>query len=226
MRIARKLFLLTAMALTALAMTATTASAQIEVLEEDEGHHCPAVTINVHHVEGGCHIEFFSVVDIPLHAYIPAKTTISSCEWYLEGRVDENGEGYIDRIILEPPHAGAVPCTRQACDELTGTQPHPDLPWPFHIREEGVGHEELEMEICLRAGDEGNTGNWCELHLGFQNEGGHQYEIGGPVESFCENNPNNPGYDGNHAFLPFPISFEAHLRSDPAGEEDVEVIHF
>ena len=238
MRLARKLFLLAAMAIAALAMTASTASAQIEVLHEDGGDHCDPVTVEAgHNVHGGCHIEFSSVVDIPLHAYIPAKTTISNCEVYLSGRVDEEGEGYVELIVLEPPHAGGVPCTREACDEMTGTPPHPDLLWPFHIREEGAGHEEVEAEFCLRANTtaEGSAGNWCDVHLPFQDEGAHQYEIGSSdpdgtgTEVFCENNPSPPappGYDGNHDILPFPISIEAHLRSDPAGEEDVEVIHF
>jgi hypothetical protein len=223
MRLARKLFLLTAMAVTALAMTASSASAQIEVSNEITTEHCSAVSLMPNHiVEGGCHIDFVSPEgeNIPLHAYIPAKTTISDCEVELEGQVGENGEGYVTEAILHDPHPGALaPCTRTACDEAD----HKMRPWPFHIREHGPGNEEVEATFCLRDNDpdlpEGTQGIQCEVHLEFTDLGNHQYEIGHATETFCENNAPNPT---THPTTPVPVSVEVHLIS---GTERVEVAH-
>jgi hypothetical protein len=222
MSLARKLFLLAAMTLTALAVTASSASAQIEVSNEATAEHCSAVTLMPNHtVEGGCHVDFVSPpgTDIPLHAYIPAKTTISNCEVELEGRVGENGEGYVTEAHLEPPHGGPVPCTRVACDEADD---HSMIPWPFYIREHGPAGEEVEMTFCIRdlKAGEGEPGVECELHLEFTGRGAHRYEIGHATETLCENNPpNNPT---THPTVPAPVSFEVHLIS---GLERVEVVH-
>jgi hypothetical protein len=216
------------MAVTALAMTASSASADehelpVEVSNEATTDHCSAVTIVGHHVEGGCHVDFVSPAgtDIPLHAYIPNRTTISNCEVYLEGQVDENGEGYVTEAILSPPHNPGVPCTRTACDEEEPS--HEMLPWPFHIREHGPDNEEVEATFCLRDNDpelpEGTQGIECEVHLEFTDLGNHQYEIGHATETFCENNAPNPT---THPTTPVPVSVEVHLISGP---ERVEVAH-
>lgn len=208
-----------------------TSPGSIEVLNEDGGEHCPRITISVHTIGNGCHVEFFSTVDVAFHVYVPNKTTVFNCEVSLAGRIDENGVGYFDVVVLDPPHAGPVPCPRTACDEAAPS--HAAILWPFHIREHGVGDEEIRLEFCLRgiSDPEGTPGSWCDIRLAFADRGGHVYEVGGldapgdPTEVFCENSPANPGYAGDHAILPFPLSIEAHLESDPQGEEDVEVIH-
>ena len=223
MRIARKLFLLAIMALAALAMTASSANAQFEVSEETDGvGHCdPIVVESETDVHGGCHVEFSSEgTGIPLHAYVPAKVTISNCEVNLEAQIDEEGEGYVTAISLTPPHGGAVPCTRAACD-TTASEQHL---WPFHIREHGPGDEEVEAVFCLRDASTapGTAGNECEIHLQFSAlPGEHQYEIGDGTETFCENNPPNPT---THDDLPAPTSIEAHLISTD-DTENVEIVH-
>lgn len=229
MRLARKLFLLAGMALATLAMTASSASAQIEVLTEPQADHCPAITAVGHNVSGGCHILFESTVDIPLHAYIPQKVTVSNCEVNLEGVIDENGEGYVTNATLDPPHAGAVPCTREACDEQI-PDPHPTIPWPFHVVEHGAADEEVEAEFCLQGINTEGPGNWCHVHLEFTEIGDHAYELGhldgpgDPTEVFCENNPGT-GYTGPHALTPAPTSIEPHLETDPQGGHDAEIVH-
>lgn len=231
MLLRRKSLLLGATALAALTMTAGQASAQIEVVGESGGSHCPQVTISVHHVEGGCHLRFRSTVDVTLHAHTPQKVTFSSCELILDGRIGEDGEGFVTQAILDPPHSGPTPCTRAACDEAAPS--HALVPWPFHLGGYGTANAELEMELCLRtsASGEGGSGNWCHLVLDLADHGGHLLELGGldslggPAEVSCENNPGT-GYTGPHAVLPLPVSVEAHLQTDPAGDEDIEVTNW
>jgi hypothetical protein len=220
MRLARKLFLLAAMTLTAMAMSVSAASAQIEVQNESGTTECGLWLIVINHaVNSRCHVEFVSPpgTDIPLHAYIPAKTTISSCELYLEGQIEEGGEGYATQAQLDAPHGGATPCTRAACDEANGTM----IPWPFHIGEHGPSAEDLEMTLCLRDSSTapGTLGIECEVHLAFTDLGDHQYELGHATEVFCENNPPNGTL---HPTLQFPVSIEPHLVS---GQEGIEVVH-
>lgn len=235
MRLARKLFLLTAMAVTALALTAVSATAQETEKSAwtepvpGEPEPCGEVTLDGHDAVGGCHITFQSEeTGIPLHAYIPAKTTISNCQVNLEGQIDSDAEGWIDSISLTPTidPTGAA-CTRTECDEAAPS--HADLPWPFHVVEHSSGEEEVEAVFCLRAANtaEGTAGNRCEIHLEFTDLGNHDYEIGHATganrEAFCENNPPN---GTTHPGLPFPLSFEGHLTT--VGTEEagsVEIIH-
>ena len=232
MRFARKLFLLTAMAVAALALTAGAASAQTETpktaFNELSGTPCGTVTLNVHDAVGGCHITFQShEVGIPLHAYIPAKTTISNCIVNLEGQIGSNGEGWIDSITLTQPVDPVGTCIRTECDEAAPS--HADIPWPFHVVEHSSGEEEVEATFCLRAASaaEGSAGNRCEVHLEFTDLGGHNYEIGhlagASREAFCENNPPN---GTTHPTLPFPLSIEGHLTTVGTQEAGkVEIVH-
>lgn len=230
MRIARNLLRLMAMAATALALAAASASAQEtpKTALTEAGDPCGTVVLVVHDAQGGCHITFQSdLTGIPLHVYIPAKTTIANCFWQLEGQIDTNGEGWIDDIRLSQATSGT--CTRTECDEAEGgPNPHDDIPWPFHVVEHSSGEEELELVLCLRpvSAPEG-VGAQCEIHLEFSGIGGHDYEVGhgagGSREVFCENNPPN---GTTHPTLPFPVSLEGHLTTEGTEESGViEVIH-
>ena len=231
MRLTRGLPLHVAAMLATLATAANPASAKTEVIEEDDGAHCAAVNVVTHQVAGGCHLAFASPIDVTFHAYIPAKTTIFSCELQLEGRIDENWEGYFTEAAFDPPHAGGpVPCMRVACDEPSGAM----IPWPFHIREDAPGHEELETEFCIRAASAGagGAGSTCDVHLDFADLGEHLQELGridgagDPAEELCENSPTNPGYTGIHTILPVPLSIEAHLETTSVEGGGVELFHF
>jgi hypothetical protein len=212
MRLASKLFVLGAMAVAVLAVTAGSASAQFEVLDEDgDGGHCPEVTLlSGHAVQGGCELDVRG--KIAIYAHIPAETPIINCFIDLEARIDENGEGYIESAIFTagtaPP---AVPCTRAPCDEANGNQ----LPWRFHLNEVTPGDEQLEMTFCLRtvASGPGGTGTNCEVHLELSDLSSHNYEIGHLAQhQFCEGNP-----------IP-PVSIVGHLESyNPL--EEIEIIH-
>jgi hypothetical protein len=220
MRLARKLFLLAAMAITALALTATTANAQIEVIEEDGGH-CPPIVVDVHLVSGGCDIEYRSEAHIPLVAYIPAPVVVSNCRVHLSALIGENGAGYVTAASFsdEVPPANP-PCTRAPCDEDGRTGASEMVPWPLHIEETVANVETIEAEFCLRtiASGEGGAQTRCQVHLPLtQNLATHDHEIGAVgSEYFCE-------------AAPFPTSVRnVHLINEvPAAQstEDIEVIH-
>jgi hypothetical protein len=217
MRIARKLFLLGAMALAAMAMTAGAASAEGVIVYDEAMNHCGDVTIDVHQVDGGCHVEVESEEDIPLYAHLGPplnELEISNCEVFLEAQLGEDGEGYITEADLTPPDEGTVPCTRAPCDEADGTM----LPWAIHFNEvDGV--ETVEATFCLRTiqSGPGGAGTPCTVHLPWENNGGHHYEIGDSghtAEYACE----NPAV---------PVEIQAHFLSleDELGEEEIEIVH-
>lgn len=223
MRLARKLVLFAVMALMTLAMTASTASAQIEVLDEETDEHCSEVTLGeAHSVIGGCHIEYQSTGEIPFFTNIPGTGIVQlwSCEFHFEARLDESGAGYVSRAVLTSPPQPSFPCPRTPCDEPT----HEELPWPMHL-EEVAGEETLELTLCLRPIEgpyepEGQGNTPCTVHFEVEDLGGHNYEIGHPgeAEAHCE-----PGG------WPFDVWFEnAHFlnEEDPAtSTEDIEILH-
>ena len=216
MRLARKLFLLAAMAIAALAMTASTASAQIVELSEEGGDHCPAVVKNVHDVTGGCHIEFESENEVPLVANVPGVgvVTLSNCEVHIEARVGEDGEGWVTQALLTGHPAPSVPCTRTPCDEAAPS--HVELPWEIHIEEDGPGLDFADVRFCLRpvANDEGVGNSFCTVHLPISDNGNHDYEIGHtPSEDFCE------------LSAPVPISIESAHFLYEEGSDKIEILH-
>jgi hypothetical protein len=223
MRLARKLFLLAAMAITALALTATAANAQVEVIEED-GIHCPPVSLSPtgHNVTGGCDIEYRSERHIPLVAYVPNPVVVSNCRVHLSALVGENGAGYVTAALLSDEVPPANPaCTRFPCDENGPVGSSKMIPWPLQIEENGPGLESIEATFCLRtiASGEGGAPTQCQVHLPLtQNVGTHDHEIGGAnLEVFCEVAPMFPTSIRNAHFL----------NEVPAAQstEDIEVIH-
>lgn len=209
MFVPRKLFLLVAMALTALAMTSS-ASAQVEVHDEP-GTLCSNVSLSDHAVSGGCHVEFKSTDDISAVVYIPGPLPVFSCRWHFEAQIGGDGAGYITTAALTPPSGGG-PCTRVQCAEADGTR----IPWPVQINE-AAGSESFEMRFCIEQSN--GSGFSCTVHLSVEDEGGHNYEFGAEDgEAFCE-----PGDS------PYPVGFRnAHFVNEvPAetGAEDVEIVH-
>ncbi len=216
MRLARKLFLLVAMAFAALAMTAGAASAQVEVLEEDGGH-CSAVAVGVGHaVTGGCDVEYTTEHHIPLVAYTPAPVIVSNCNVHLSAQIGETGAGVVNVAVftaetVNPPVPG---CTRAPCDEATGQM----LPWPVQILETGPSTERLEATFCLRTipSGPGGPGTYCEVHLPFSQVGNHNHEVGDNQEYPCE-----------VAAIPTAIRNVHFINETPANNstEDIALIH-
>jgi hypothetical protein len=214
MRFAGKLFLFVATALAALAMTASAASAVMEVLEED-GDHCPAVTLVAHVVSGGCDVEYRGEHHVVIVAYTPAPVVFTNCNLHLDAQIGEDGSGHVTAAALtaetvNPPLPG---CVRAACDEATGQM----LPWPLTVREVG-GVEVMEMTLCLRTISSGPGGpqTRCEIHLPFLQGADHNHEVGDSAEYFCE-------------VAAIPTSFHnVHLINEvPAGQsaEDIALVH-
>ncbi len=211
------------MALTALALSATTANAQVEVFDEETDDHCPALMISGHNVTGGCHVHYEAEEHIPLVAYTPTGAVVLfNCNVHLEAQIGEDGSGYVTKAVLTdevPPEN--PPCTRTPCDEAPPS--HADLPWPLQIQENTIGQESVELELCLRTanafgGTEGGAQSRCELHFPVTQNFDHNHEIGDHAEYFCEVSPS-----------PVPIAFrDIHfINENPAevSEEDIYIVH-
>lgn len=206
MRLVRKLLMLGAMSASAIALTAGSASAQLEVHSEPGGEGCGEVTLEDHVVSGGCHIEAESLGTVKLYAYIPSMPPIvvSACDIYAEGFVGQDGSGYVAEVDFMAPSSGMVPCTRQACDEANETM----LPWPASI----VGGT-IEMTFCVRAvNSQPGTGLPCEVHLPLSDSGSHDWLIGDGTEYFCE------------SFEEAPLAIDGEYTTVPEGEK-VEVAY-
>lgn len=218
MCLTRKLVLITAMAVVALAVTAGSASAQYEVVDEATFEHCSAVTFPVEHeAVGGCRVEFQSTGEVPFFVNVPGAGVVQlfNCEWHLEARIGEVGEGYVTQATLTSHPAPSFPCTRTPCDEPAPD--HSELAWPIQI-EEAAGAETLEMAYCLRPinSAEGADHFSCTVHLELTDLGSHDVEIGHPgeAEAHCE------------AGLPFDVWLQnAHFLYEDTMGERIEVIH-
>jgi hypothetical protein len=212
MRNARRLFLLATISAAVLSLTATAATAQLEFIEEHaSGNHCPDVTKTGHVVSGGCHIEARSEHHVALviqSAFGPV--TLSNCNVHLEGRVGEDGAGYITAMAftneIPPVNPG---CTRTACDEADGTV----LPWPAAGSESG-GLLTAEATFCVRTivSGPGGPGTMCEVHATGTDSGAHVYEAGDGGSYSCENIPQ--------------VSIQNfHMLEEEPGSSGVELVH-
>jgi hypothetical protein len=181
MRLARKLFLLAAMAIAAMALTAPSAFAQnVEVEDEATDLHCPQVTLsaNGHDVTGGCEIHAISEDNAVLRQHtVTGEVAISSCQNEFVGHVNENGLGYIASQELSPV---GPPCGLTPCDEVGSAPPnaHEDLPWPLGLFELGGGVEVLTTTFCVRnvSLPEGSQGTPCSVVVNTTTVG-HAYEF-------------------------------------------------
>lgn len=217
MRLISKVVPIVAMVLAGSAIAAVNASAQVEIFDED-GEHCDPVTIQAHVALSGCRIEFQSTGGVPLFAFIPPFGTVqlSNCEVHFEGRMAEDGSGYVTQASLTSELPPWFPCTRTPCDESHPS--HAELLWPFHLEEVG-GQETIEVAFCLRPStNEEGVGNLpCIVHLELADLGGHNYEIGHyGIRSHCENTPFDIWIENAH-FL---------NEEDPwTSIDDIEIVH-
>lgn len=172
MRHVRKLFLLVAAAIAAMAFVASTASAQTVELSQEDGGHCGPVTVVNHIPTGGCSVRAVSTQPSVLVRHIVGvgEVEFSQCDNVFEARVDENGHGYIYNQVLTPE---GPPCGREPCDEpATSPNAHRNRPWEVQLREpeNGQNQEILRVTFCLAAfstplGDEGQAGTPCTVDI-------------------------------------------------------------
>jgi hypothetical protein len=214
MRLARKLFLLATMAVAALALSASAATAQVHIEQEhgvSDNEPCPALT-GPPNVTGGCHLEIRSERHLPLVLQTAGgPVTLSNCRVHLEGRVGEDGVGWVTRMTFTPEIPPTNPsCTRAPCDSAAGVV----TPWPVAITEAaGVGT--VETTFCLRtiASGPGGAGTSCEVHLPWNDNGSHQYEYGVSATYSCENLP------------PVSIQNVHFINEGGTPKEDIEIVH-
>jgi hypothetical protein len=175
MRLARKLVLLCAMALAAMALGASTASAQetpVEIWQED-GSHCEPCEL---HVVGSSTL----AVHIPVP---PFEQTISACNDEFEAELweDEFDEGggetrlHQGHVIDYDNNAGGA-CTRVNCDGLQqGEEPEWET---YDWGETGPNEGHFRVRFCLQPNPTGQ-GAHCDVEVHFEevNVNHHQYMI-------------------------------------------------
>jgi hypothetical protein len=209
-----RLSLFVAMAVTVFTLSASAASAQVHVEQEHSvglNETCPALVFGTP-TTGGCHFEVKSEVFISLAVQTAGgPVTVFACDWHLEARVAEDGVGTFTRMTLTSPSPPSNPgCTRTACDTAGGVV----TPWPLTIIE-AAGVETLETTICLRTSSSGpgGAGTSCEVHLPWNDNGSHQYEIGNNASYSCENLP------------PVSIQNVHFINEGGTPKEDIEIVH-
>jgi hypothetical protein len=178
MRYARKLVLL---ALTAAAtMALTTQSAQaLEITTEATGVHCSSIMpvgaepfITHGTGSGGCPFRLHSVGTVEVSVF----GQMTECNFTLEGRSNELGEGYFYFVAL----TNCSPSVTRPCDANNdGVMEN----WIFHLNAES-GTNAFEVRLCLTMN--GFTSN-CHLFLDIAEPTPHRYRFStGGVHRNCE----------------------------------------
>jgi hypothetical protein len=125
--------LLVLVATCAAAMATAPASSAVEVSNEAAQTHCPAVVLENHTVEGGCAFNGESIAPIEIGSPLGMRF----CDWTLEGRLDETGNGYLYANSL----SGAN-CNVTACEEDGG-----QTPMPFEVSGSAPTWD-MEVQFC------------------------------------------------------------------------------
>jgi hypothetical protein len=148
MRAIRNLALLTTVALAAVALAATSASAEVEISEELSGEHCNPCVL---------HIVSTQSVQLDIHIF-GIEFTDSVCNQEYDAVVFEDATGSLTNQSL----TGAG-CNREPC---------PSTPWPVVGREDGPGAEYAEVTFCVRPVGGGDPIN-CTIDVSVEDEGSH-----------------------------------------------------
>jgi len=139
----RKLTMITAMALAAIAfgsMTATAVAGEgVSADDSDTGQPCPEVYESDGEVTGGCLIVDYDG-SFELGIFLPQWATIGQYGTTFDLAVNANGDGYVVNPAV-PWHDGGV--ARTPCDETDGTP----LPWAVESRV--VNFVEVRMDITV-----------------------------------------------------------------------------
>jgi hypothetical protein len=129
MRLLLKATLVCAMALTAAAFMAPSASAQIEVTQEPSGNPCNLQCVT--------EIVSTSQVQLDIHLF-GIEFTDSLCYWSADLDIYADGSG---STLFTPTVTGGSSCSRSACWANR---------WPFNIREDWPGWETMELTFCVQ----------------------------------------------------------------------------
>jgi hypothetical protein len=170
MRIARKLILVAAMALVAMAFSAASASA-VSVTTEPGGADCPDLSGST----GGCALHANGEVQLQGHLF-GVESTSSDCNVELTGRVNKAGVGQVDAAKFTD-HAGIDDCTRTECG----------LPWGATISGTNPTFA-VNSTFCVQTSN--GTQQTCTVALPIT-ESGHSYSSSFHVAASA--NTNAPG---------------------------------
>lgn len=215
--------LLLAIASTAIAMTASAASAQtLEVTNEATGTHCPAVTISGTDVDGGCltHITSEGNVVLRKHVFGIESDIYDNCTQEHSIRINEDGNGYyLEQQLFSGGGGGG--CSVVACfDGAQGEK----RPWPANAFEgtpDGIveGTEYITIAPCFEPPN-GGAESSCETDIPFQTaENQHRLELGHATET------------ASHGVSGFRCEYVSHWNSeigsthDGQAEQEVIVTH-
>lgn len=164
MRLTRKLALLTTMALAAMALAATNATAQesaVEVLDEASLTHCNPTakepTCDAIHAVGSSELRGHTIF---------GEILASQCNDEFTAQINEDGTGHIYQISLTGANCERQPCTTAGEDE-----------WPITGAGEtgpNVGH--MHVDFCLRNPDNGNE-HHCHIEVQVSEPSLHHYTI-------------------------------------------------
>jgi hypothetical protein len=159
MRFSRKLVLMAAMVISALAMTASSASA-VEVKNEESGNHC-----------GPCNVLVAGETQLVVHSG-GMEQTVSNCTNTLNGEIYEDGSGHITNIGL----SGGSACVSVEC--RTPTPAGTDDEWPVNV-DAGT----IAAEFCLYNSSLQKT--YCDAEGTFAAEPGENHNYLVTLDYLC-----------------------------------------
>jgi hypothetical protein len=198
MRVARKLTLLAALAIAAMALAAPPALAQTEpevhasvprLVAVQEVHAatdtaCPAVTpspppvLSPMMTGGGCR-QHYTAPDVVLVSHLSAggaEVTLSVCSIEFDMRLDSGAEGWISHQELTgPPNA----CTRKACGQVTPPISE-GRAWTVYLQEgEVAGQGPVEQMVLLLCTEDLATPgpSHCEVTIPMSQAAPHRYRF-------------------------------------------------
>jgi hypothetical protein len=183
MRVARKLVLVAVMAGTAVAMSASVASAHVSVRAEPSADCAPCLVTADSVVNAG---GFTGTAIIAMVNGIEINTGV--CEDEFDASISENGLGTISNQEL---HGGAT-CAKKPCGATTAESGN-GTAWPVEIREtaQGSGQFRAEVRFCVRP-DSSGVDTICHLNEILVTEANHMMVFDVP-HTPCENTgPPNP----------------------------------
>lgn len=218
MRIARILGAAALTALTALALTATSANAQIDVTDEATGDPCDPVTIEnpgppPHTVHGGCEILAEGEVELEGHLF-GIEQIASDCIVEFEAHIDNAGEGWVDEAEFHDHPDPA--CERVPCE----AEPNIMEAWPIHGEENAPGNEVLHAEFCVVNVSNGDIQR-CGVTLPINGEG-HDYELAADDQG----NEFHIGGENHENATNCEVEGQIHIEENPsAPHTEIEIAH-
>jgi hypothetical protein len=201
----RKLLLALCVTITALAFTASNASAApgpIHFINEDTLEHCEAVLSN-------CNVHIASVTPTSIVGVVNGiETLITQCTDEFHAVLDEDPVGGFihEQQVTGPPGV----CTFLPCHQTGLTE------WPIHSSFETAPNETgMRLRFCMLNATGGPTP--CEINVHVIDEGDHQYEFRA-----------NGVATGSHCILQPGVELEVfgHWITENDGTfDDIEIIH-